>query len=196
MIWFLMGAASLAMGYSLYLLLLVFLVFLVGSIGLRGARRRSGRRGVGFGTDSTLDVSNDYFETVQIEQEEEEEVFDLAGIAEAEGWDQTELMNFVFEFGTKKGMHSPGQEVQQAVCPEPTKEAKVRFLFRESGRLGVQVVDGGLTLEEWFAGREGENLGVGVDGYFTTLGGKILNLGRRLVGWGWVGFKRSFFMAG
>ena len=87
---------------------------------------------------------------------------------EAEGWDQTELMYFVSEFGTKKGMqfcweyyemkNSPGQEVQQAVCPEPTKEAKVRFLFRESGRLGVQVVDGGLTLEEWFAGREGVNL--------------------------------------
>ena len=71
--------------------------------------------------------------------------------------------------------NSAGQEVQQAVCPEPTKEAKVRFLFRESGRLGVQVVDGGLTLEEWFAGREGENLGVGVDWYFTTLGGKVLN---------------------
>ena len=82
---------------------------------------------------------------MQIEQEEEE-VFDLAGIAEAEGWDQTELMYFVFEYGTKKGVreyhemkNSPGQEVQQAVCPEPTKEAKVRFLFRESGRLGVQV---------------------------------------------------------
>ena len=94
-------------------------------------------------------------------------------------------MYLVFEFGTKKGMqfcqeyhemkNSPGQEVQQAVCPEPTKEAKVRFLVRESGRLGVQVVDGGLTLEEWFAGREGGNLGVGVDGYFTTLGGKIPN---------------------
>ena len=131
-----------------------------------------------------LDVSNDYFEVVQIEQEEEE-VFDLVGVAEAEGWDQTELMYFVFEFGTKKGVqfcreycemkNSAGQEVQQAVCPEPTKEAKVRFLFRESGRLGVQVVDGGLTLEEWFAGREEENLGVGVDGYFTTVGGKMLN---------------------
>ena len=183
-----------------------------------------------------LDVSNDFFEVVQIEQEEEEEGFDLAGIAEVEGWDQTELMYFVFEFGTKKGMQycreyyemknsarqqedeeevfdlvgvaeaegwdqtelmffvfeygaekgvqlcreyyemkNSRQEVRQAVYPEPTKEAKVRFLFRESGRLGVQVVDGGLTLEEWFAGREGENLGVGVDGYFTTLGGRMFN---------------------
>ena len=48
-------------------------------------------------------MSNDFFEVVQIEQEEEE-AFDLVGIAEAEGWDQTELMYFVFEFGTKKGM--------------------------------------------------------------------------------------------
>ena len=39
----------------------------------------------------------------------------------------------------------------------------------------MQVVDGGLTLEEWFAGWEGENLGVGVDVYFTTSGGKVLN---------------------
>ena len=61
------------------------------------------------------------------------------------------------------------------VCPEPTKEATIQFLFRESGRLGVQVVDGGMTLEEWFAGRQGVNLGVGVDGYFTTLGGRMFN---------------------
>ena len=118
-----------------------------------------------------------FFEVVQIEQEEEE-VFDLVGIAEAEGWDQTELMFFVFDYGAEKAVQfcrennekkNSRQEVRQAVCPEPTKEAKVRFLFRESGRLGVQVVDGGLTLEEWFAGRGG------VDGYFTTLGGRMFN---------------------
>ena len=72
-------------------------------------------------------MSNDFFEVVQIEQEEEE-VFDLAGIAEAEGWDLTELMYFVFEFGTKKGMqfcwgyyemkNSARQEVQQGVEQE------------------------------------------------------------------------------
>ena len=50
-----------------------------------------------------LDQSNKFFEVVQVEPEVEE-VFDLTGIAEAEGWDQTELMYFVFEFGTKKGM--------------------------------------------------------------------------------------------
>ena len=32
------------------------------------------------------------------------------------------------------------QEVRQAVCPEPTKEAKIQFLFRGSGGLGVQEV--------------------------------------------------------
>ena len=50
-----------------------------------------------------LDQSNEFFEVVQVEPEVEE-VFDLTGIAEAEGCDQTELMYFVFEFGTKKGM--------------------------------------------------------------------------------------------
>ena len=145
-----------------------------------------------FGTKKGMQYCREYYEmknsarqvVPQGVEQEEEEVFDLVGVAEAEGWDQTELMFFVFEYGTEKGvqfcreyyeMKNSRQEVRQAVCPEPTKEAKVRFLFRESGRLGVQVVDGGLTLEEWFAGLEGENLGVGVDGYFTTLGGKMFN---------------------
>ena len=48
-------------------------------------------------------------------------------------------MFFVFEYGAEKGvqfcrefyeMKNPRQEVRQAVCPEPTKEVKVRFLFR------------------------------------------------------------------
>ena len=186
-----------------------------------------------------LDVSNDYFETVQIEQEVEE-VFDLTGIAEAEGWDPTELMFFVFEFGTKKGMKycreyydmknsarqvvpqvvveedkpvfdlvgvaeaegwdqtelmffvfeygvengisfcreyyemKSRQEVRQAVCPESTKEAQIQFLFRRSGGLRVQEVEGGLTLEEWFASRA--DLEVGLDGYFHYLGWKGLEL--------------------
>ena len=38
------------------------------------------------------------------QQEDEEEVFDLVGVAEAEGWDQTELMFFVFEYGAEKGV--------------------------------------------------------------------------------------------
>ena len=165
-----------------------------------------------------LDVSNDFFEVVQIEQEEEQ-VFDLVGIAESEGWDQTELMYFVFEFGTVKGMqycrefyemqswvrkqkeeevfHLVGvaesegwdqteltpfvfeygeekgvqfcreyyemknnRQVRKAVDPEPTKEAKVRFLFWKFGKLGVQEVHGGVTLDEWFAGQVDLGLGL------------------------------------
>ena len=110
-----------------------------------------------FGTEKGMQYCREYYEmknSVQQVQEDEEEVFDLVGVAEAEGWDQTELMFFVFEHGTEKGvqfcreyyeMKNSRQEVRQAVCPEPTKEAKVRFLFRESGRLEVQVVYGGLT---------------------------------------------------
>ena len=37
----------------------------------------------------------------------------------------------------------------------------------------VQEVDGGMMLDEWFASQA--DLGVGLDGYFTTLGGKVLN---------------------
>ena len=49
-----------------------------------------------------LDQSNDFFEVVQIDWEEEQ-VFDLSGVARAEGWDESELMYFVFEFGTREG---------------------------------------------------------------------------------------------
>ena len=38
------------------------------------------------------------------QQKDEEEVFDLVGVSEAEGWDQTELMFFVFENGAEKGV--------------------------------------------------------------------------------------------
>ena len=60
----------------------------------------------------------------------------------------------------------------------------------------MQVVDGGLTLEEWFAGREGVNLGVGVDGYFTTSGGRMFNPKVVISRLGLDGLRRSFFMAG
>ena len=44
-----------------------------------------------------------FFEVVQVEPEVEQ-VFDLTGVAGAEGWDESEFMYFVFEFGTTKGM--------------------------------------------------------------------------------------------
>ena len=108
-------------------------------------------------------------------------VFDLVGVAEAEGWDQTELMFFVFEYGVEDGVAfcreyyemKKSREVRQAVY-EPTKET-IQFLFRGPGGLGVQEVDGGQTLEGWFACREDGISGVGADGYFTTLGGKVLD---------------------
>ena len=50
---------------------------------------------------------------------------------------------------------------------------KVRFLFRAPGGLSVQLVDGGWSLEEWFVGLHGGNSGRSIDGYFTTLGGKV-----------------------
>ena len=160
------GSSQPSHGLPLYLLLLlVFLVFLVGPIGLRGARRRNGRRGVGFVMSSTCRMSS--LRRCRLSRRRRRSLTWL-GSLRRRGGDQTELMYFVFEFGTRKGVqfckeyyemkNSARQEVQQAVCPEPTKEAKVRFLFRGSGRLGVQVFDGGWTLEEWFVGREEGNL--------------------------------------
>ena len=79
---------------------LAFLVVQMGSPELRVARRRNGRRGAGCGTGSTSRTI--FFEVVQIEPEVEE-VFDLVGVAELEGWDQTELMYFVFEVRDEEG---------------------------------------------------------------------------------------------
>ena len=162
-----------------------------------------------FGTKKGMQYCREYYEmknsarqvVPQVVVEEAEPVFDLVGVAEAEGWDQTELMFSVFEYGVENGVSfcreyyemKSRQEVRQAVCPEPTKEAKVQFLFRGSGGLGVQEVDGGLTLEEWFAGREGRISGVGADGYFTTLGGKVLSPRVEVSGLGLGGLQEVVF---
>ena len=142
-----------------------------------------------FGTKKGLKYCREYYDmknsarqvVPQVVAEEEKPVFDLVGVAEAEGWDQTELMFFVFQHGVENGVSfcreyyemKSRQEVRQAVCPEPTKEAQIQFLFRGSGGLRVQEVEGGMTLDEWFASQA--DLEVGLDGYFTTLGGKVLN---------------------
>ena len=65
-------------------------------------------------------------------------------VAEAEGWDQTELMFFVLEYGLEDGVSfcreyyemKSRQEVRQAVCPEPTKEAMVQFSLQGDRRTG------------------------------------------------------------
>ena len=142
-----------------------------------------------FGTKKGMKYCREYYDmknsapqvVPQLVVEADKPVFDLVGVAEAEGWDQTQLMFFVFEYGVEIGVSfcreyyemKSQQEVRQAVCPEPTKEAKIQFLFRGSGGLRVQEVEGGMTLDEWFASQA--DLGVGLDGYFTTLGGKVLN---------------------
>ena len=80
------------------------------------------------------------------------------------------------------------REVRQAVY-EPTKET-IQFLFRGSGGLRVQEVEGGVTLDEWFASQA--DLVVGLDGNFTTLGGKVLN---SKVGIGLLGLSGSVHFA-
>ena len=127
-----------------------------------------------------LDVSNDFFEVVQIEQEEEE-VFDLVGIAEGEGWDQTELMYFVFEFGTKKGMqycreyyemkNSARQVVPQGVEQEEEEEVfdlvgvaeaegwdqteLMFFVFEYGAENGVSFCREYYEMKSWHAGGNG-----------------------------------------
>ena len=97
-----------------------------------------------FGTEQGMQYCREFYE-MQARQEVGEEdlpVFDLVGVAEAEGWDQTELMFFVFEYGVEDGVAfcreyyemKKSREVRQAVH-EPTKET-VQFLFRGLGGLG------------------------------------------------------------
>ena len=139
-----------------------------------------------FGTTKGMQYCWEFYEMKarQVPQEvveEDKPVFDLVGVAEAERWDQTELMFFVFEYGVENGvsfcreyydMKKSRQEFRQAVYPEPTKETMVQFLFRGPGGLGVQEVDGGQTLEGWFAGREG-----GVSGVDPRVEVRMLGLG-------------------
>ena len=98
--------AALPMCCRLQLLLQAFPVGLTGSPGPLVARWRSGRRGAGCGMGSNSRMI--FFEVVMIEpvgiEPVEEEVFDLAGMARSEGWDESELLYFVFEFGTTKGV--------------------------------------------------------------------------------------------
>ena len=60
-----------------------------------------------FGTEKGMQYCREFYE-MQARSEEVGEadlpVFDLVGVAEAEGWDQTELMFFVFEYGVEDGV--------------------------------------------------------------------------------------------
>ena len=65
----------------------------------------------------------------------------------------------------------PANEVSKAcVSPEPVKS--VQILFRGGHGLGVWDIEPHMTLTQWFSGGE---QGGHLDGYFTTIGGRILN---------------------
>ena len=52
---------------------------------------------------------------------------------------------------------------------------------------------GGSSLAEWYLGLQGQGLGESVDGYFTTLGGTILNPEREVSGLGLGGLQEVVF---
>ena len=77
-------------------------------------------------------------------------------------------------------MHQPHDFLPQVLCldlvgkacvpPEPVKS--VQILFRGGHGLGVWDIEPHMTLAQWFSGgKQGGNL----DGYFSTIGGRILN---------------------
>ena len=110
-----------------------------------------------FGTEKGLQYCREFYE-MQARQEVGEAdlpVFDLVGVAEGEGWDQTELMFFVFEYGVEDGVAfcreyyemKKSREVRQAVY-EPTKET-VQFLFRGSAVWGCKRL---MVVRHWKGG--------------------------------------------
>ena len=143
---------------------------------------------------------------------ETEHVTNLAMQARLHGLEESNLMYWIFEFGEEEGLHacdrritgstlrlrvlrrrSPWKgevlQVHLQVSRQPTKKEEVRFLFQGSvGGLGMQRVHSGSSLAEWYLGLQGQGLGGDVDGYFTTLGGRILDPKREVsgLGFGWV----------
>ena len=71
-------------------------------------------------------------------------------------------------------------QVHSKVSLQPTEKEEVCFLFRGPDGLGIRRVHGGASLEEWYLFLHGRGSGGGVDGYFTTLGGRILIAGREV----------------
>ena len=84
-------------------------------------------------------------------------------------------------------------QVHLQVSLLPTEKEEVCFLFRGPGGLGIQKVHGGSSLAEWYLGLQGQGLGRSVDGYFTTLGGRILKPEREVSGLGLDGLKEVVF---
>ena len=73
------------------------------------------------------------------------------------------------------------------------KRKKFSFCFEGPGGLGIQQVHGGSSLAEWYLGLQGQGLGRGVDGYFTTLGGRILDPEREVSSLGFDGLQEVVF---
>ena len=149
---------------------------------------------------------------------ETEHVINLAMLARLHGLEEGNLMFWVFEYGEEEGLMCAIDElhdrlnfetksvasevpwkgevlqVHLQVSPQPTKKEEVRFLFRGSGGgLGMQRVHGGSSLTEWYLGLQGQGLGRDVDGYFTTLGGRILDPKMESSGLGLVGLQEVVF---
>ena len=84
-------------------------------------------------------------------------------------------------------------QVHPKVSLQPAERDEVCFLFRGPGGLGIQKVHGGSSLEEWYLGLQGRGLGVCVDGYYTTLGGRIVSPEREVSGLGLDGLQEVGF---
>ena len=139
----------------------------------------------------------DLFEIVMVERYEPP-VFDLVAHATAKGWDPHELIFHLHEYGedglatcelyymmladknkseeTASEVYYEGGVLAEVPCPsepEPIKEVKL-FMKGVAG-LVVWKVGLGESLREWHE-RIGLNRGdSGQDGYYTTIGGKILD---------------------
>ena len=138
-----------------------------------------------------------------------EHVTNLAMLARLHGLEESNLMFQVFEHGEEEGLMRAIDElhdrlnfetesvasevpwkgevlqVHLQVSPQPTKKEEVCFLFRGSGGgLGMKRVHGFSSLTEWYLGLQGQGLGEDVGGYFTTLGGKILDPKKEVSGLG------------
>ena len=123
-------------------------------------------------------------------------------------WDKHDLMHMVFEFGEEEGMRRMAElsdedassvdfqgdvvqeprvclaldelilvtEVRQA-CGPPEPAKSVQTLFRADHGLGVWNLAAEQSLADWYSGRKPVG---GLVGYFPTVGGKILDSGRKV----------------
>ena len=127
-------------------------------------------------------------------------VTNLAMLARLHGLEESNLMYWIFEFGEEEGLMRAIDEMldrlnfeTESVASEVPWKGDVLQVHPQVSRqptekeepsgLGIQKVRGGSSLAEWYLGLQEQGLGEGVvDGYFTTLGGRILNPEREVSG--------------